>query len=93
MAYTDYIDPGNSGGSVPTPDTQCRSVMGFATPLLTFCKFLRSSNVPVGVANPRPASVDRQHAIHHYLDGRGGFAVAKLPELQPLAVNSIKPES
>jgi hypothetical protein len=21
MAYTDYIDPGNSGGSVPTPDT------------------------------------------------------------------------
>ena len=22
MAYTDYIDPGNSGGSVPTPDTQ-----------------------------------------------------------------------
>jgi hypothetical protein len=29
-----------------------RSVTGFATPLLTFCKLLRSSNVPVGVANP-----------------------------------------
>jgi len=35
MAYTDYIDPGNSGGSVPTPDTQYPIKTGIVIPVFT----------------------------------------------------------
>lgn len=35
MAYTDYIDPGNSGGSVPTPDTYYPIKTGAVFPVYT----------------------------------------------------------
>jgi hypothetical protein len=33
MAFTDYIDPGNSGGSVPIPDTQYPIKIGIVDPV------------------------------------------------------------
>ena len=42
MAYTDYIDPGNSGGSVPTPDTYYPIKTG-AIPTLFICEICKES--------------------------------------------------